>query len=71
MSTTLSHEEVHWNLADLLDGGGPVLSCLHHPIDNDQSLAELAALPLGWYAERSKLGEPWLRKKHASEDAPQ
>lgn len=23
MSTTLSHEEVHWNLADLLDGGGP------------------------------------------------
>jgi hypothetical protein len=31
----------------------------------------LADLHLGWYAERSKLGEPWLRKKHASEDAPQ
>ncbi|HUB75650.1 MAG TPA: oligoendopeptidase, partial [Solirubrobacteraceae bacterium] len=23
MTTTLTAEEVHWNLADLLDGGGP------------------------------------------------
>jgi len=29
------------------DGGGPVISCFHHPIDRDPSLAELADLPLG------------------------
>lgn len=50
------------------DGGGPVLSCFHHPIDRDPSLAELADLPLGWYAERAKVGEPWVRKKHSSDD---
>jgi hypothetical protein len=45
------------------DGGGPVISCFHHPVDNDPSLIELADLPLGWYAERSKVGEPWIRKR--------
>jgi hypothetical protein len=29
------------------DGGGPVVSCFHHPVDNDPSLSELADLPLG------------------------
>lgn len=28
------------------------------------NLAELADLPQGWYAERAKVGEPWMRKKH-------
>jgi hypothetical protein len=32
------------------------------------SLAELADLPLGWYAERAKVGEPWVRKKHSSDE---
>jgi hypothetical protein len=50
------------------DGGGPVISCFHHPVDRDPSLAELADLPLGWYAERGKAGEPWVRKKHAVDD---
>lgn len=49
------------------DGGGPVVSCLHHPIDRDPSLAELADLPLGWVAERARVGEPWARKKHPTE----
>ena len=54
----------------MADGGGPVLSCFHHPVDSDPGLAELADLPLGWYAERSKLGEPWVRKKkkHGPDD---
>jgi Domain of unknown function (DUF4262) len=43
------------------DGGSPVLSCLHHPIDEDSSLEELHDLPIGWYAERSVPGEPWFR----------
>jgi hypothetical protein len=43
--------------------GGPVISCLHHPIDSDPTLTELADLPLGWSAERERLGEPWVRSK--------
>jgi hypothetical protein len=45
------------------DAGGPVISCFHHPIDRDPTLVELADLPLGWYAERRKVGEPWIRRK--------
>lgn len=30
---------------------------LHHPIDRDPSWAELADLPLVWYAERGKVGQ--------------
>jgi len=49
------------------NGGGPVISCFHHPIDRDPSLAELADMPLGWYAERHGVGEPWTRKKHTDD----
>ena len=42
----------------------PVISCFHHPIDQDPSLKELADLPLGWYADRSAPHEPWVRHKH-------
>ena len=70
--TYVSHdaEDGAWQfLGDSMsDGGGPVLSCLHHPIDRDQSLAELADLPLGWYAERGSVGEPWVRRKHTPDD---
>ena len=71
--TYVSHdaEDGAWQfLGDsMTDGGGPVISCFHHPIDDDPSLTELADLPLGWYAERTGVGEPWIRKKHATEDA--
>jgi len=46
----------------MTDGGGPVLSCFHHPIDRDPSLVELADLPMGWCAERLQVGETWVRK---------
>jgi hypothetical protein len=66
--TYVSHdsEDGAWQfLGDSMsEGGGPVLSCFHHPIDRDPSLAELADLPLGWYAQRDKVGEPWIRRKH-------
>lgn len=45
----------------MADGGGPVISCFHHPIDDDPSLQELADLPLGWYAVRDSPGAPWQR----------
>jgi hypothetical protein len=51
------------------DGGGPVVSCFHHPIDRDISLLELADLPLGWYAERASVGEPWIRRKRMPDGA--
>ena len=50
------------------DGGGPVLSCLHHPIDADSTLADLSDLPAGWYATRELPGEPWGRCQHPPEE---
>jgi Domain of unknown function (DUF4262) len=44
-------------------GGGPVLTCLHHPIDDDPSLQELADLPVGWCAERNEPKGAWIRKE--------
>ncbi|MFT4112346.1 DUF4262 domain-containing protein [Silvibacterium sp.] len=65
--TFVSHDEEDgaWQfLGDsMVEGGGPVLSCFHHPIDKDPSLIELADLPLGWCAERAKPGDPWIRSK--------
>jgi uncharacterized protein DUF4262 len=70
--TYVSHdaEDGAWQFLgeSMADGGGPVISCLHHPIDRDPSLAELADLPLGWFAERDRVGDPWIRKKHTTED---
>ena len=69
--TYVSHdiEDGAWQfLGDSMADGGGVLSCFHHPIDRDPTLAELADLPLGWYAERSKVGAPWVRKKHSSDE---
>jgi Domain of unknown function (DUF4262) len=69
--TYVSHdaEDGAWQfLGDsMCDGGGPVISCFHHPIDRDPSLVELADLSLGWYAEREKVGKPWIRKKSLPE----
>ena len=68
--TYVSHdaEDGVWQfLGDSMsDGGEPVLSCLHHPVDNDPSLRELADLPPGWSAQRAKPGEPWIRRKDGS-----
>lgn len=70
--TYVSHNEEDgaWQfLGDSMSGGDdPVISCFHHPIDNDSSLEELADLPLGWWAERAKPGEPWVRSKAEEAD---
>jgi len=71
--TYVSHdvEDGAWQfLGDLMDeGGGPVISCLHHPIDKDPTLKELADLPIGWCATRAKTGDPWLREEKPPEDS--
>ncbi len=50
-----------------IESEGPELACLHHMIEKDPTLAELADLPRGWYAERSTPGEAWERFEHAPE----
>ena len=72
--TYVSHDDADgaWQLLlgdSMSDGGGPVISCFHHPVDQDLSLTELADLPLGSYAERSSIGEPWVRRQRPSDDA--
>jgi hypothetical protein len=63
-------EDDAWQfLGDSMSDGRPVISCFHHPIDRDPTLTELADLPPGWYAERSKVGEPWIRKKTVPDNA--
>jgi hypothetical protein len=54
-------------LGDSMTVSGGVLSCLHHPIEKDHSLIELADLALGWYAERARPSEPWIRRRHPGE----
>lgn len=67
--TFVSHDadDGAWQfLGDSMSDSGGVLVCLHHPIDRDRSLVELADLPLGWYAERNSIGEPWIRRPKPS-----
>ena len=69
--TYISHDENgDWQfLGDrMAEGGGPVISCLHHPIDNDRTLEELHDLPLNWYATRENPSAPWQRFEHPSEE---
>jgi hypothetical protein len=69
--TYVSHdaEDGAWQfLGDSMAGESKlVISCFHHPIDRDTSLKELADLPLGWWAERDKPGQPWIRHQHEPE----
>ncbi len=70
--TYVSHDvdDGAWQfLGDSMAGDAePVISCLHHPIDKDPTLTELADLPLGWWAEREAPGKPWVRNQHEPED---
>lgn len=52
-----------------IESGGPELACLHHLIERDPTLEELADLPKGWYAERTVPGEPWKRFEKEPEEA--
>lgn len=69
--TYVSHDEEDgaWQfLGDSMIESGGVLVCLHHPIDNDPALKDLADLPIGWWAERSKPGDLWIRYKQEPKD---
>jgi hypothetical protein len=70
--TYVSHdlEDGAWQfLGDSMSGGRePVLLCLHHAIDNDPTLIQIADLPVGWWAEGVKPGELWIKQRHDSRD---
>jgi len=36
--------------------------CLHHIVDRDPTIKELADLPTGWCAWRDNVGDPWNRQ---------
>jgi hypothetical protein len=42
---------------------GPRLVGLNHLLDRDPSLTEILDLPVGWQAEREKLGGEWTRTR--------
>ena len=56
------------------EGGGSILSCMHHPVDDDPTLKELFDLPIGWYAIRDNPTSPWQRfelpPEEGDEDTP-
>jgi hypothetical protein len=70
--TYVSHDEEDgaWQFLgpSMAGEGKPLIVCFHHPIDNDPTLAELADLPMGWYAERSGIGQSWARRKHEPDE---
>jgi hypothetical protein len=35
--------------------------CLHHIVEKDRTLEQLADLPRGWYAWRDDVSSPWMR----------
>jgi hypothetical protein len=52
-----------------VEEGGLKLTCLHHIVEKDPTLNELADLPKGWWAEREAPGQPWERYEHVPDDA--
>jgi Domain of unknown function (DUF4262) len=70
--TYVSHDwgEGDWQFHgdSMSEGKEPVLLCLHHIIDRDPTLAELADLPIGWCASRDEEGAPWVREQMEPEE---
>jgi hypothetical protein len=64
------HEDGDWQFvcgaADHAGDDGHLIG-VGHLIDRDPSLNECADLPIGFVAERSAVGEPWLRSEISSE----
>jgi hypothetical protein len=52
-----------------IENGGPVLACLHHMVEKDPTLTELADMPRGWYAERETPEAPWERFELEEQEA--
>lgn len=65
-----AHDSDGWQFLgeSMAGGGGPAIVCLHHVIDDDPTIAELADLPVGWCAERDAAGEPWSWSEKPEED---
>ena len=44
--------------------GAVVATHIHHIVERDPSVGELASMPPGWKAERDEPGEKWRRSWH-------
>ena len=62
--TYVTHDTVDgaWQFHGESESGSPVVICFHHIVDRDPTIKELVDLPRGWYARRSKVGDPWKRE---------
>ena len=47
-----------------------MIVCLHHMLERDPSLAELADLPPGWRAWRDYPEDPWQRAPEEEAEEP-
>ena len=60
----VSHDagDGRWQFSDGSDSpSAPVVVCMHHLVELDSALNDLADLPLGWQAWRTSQDEPWRR----------
>lgn len=67
----VSHDwDGDWQFLDATsdDPGEPVILCLGCVFENDQTLAEIADLPVGWSAWRDYVGGPWEREENPPAD---
>ncbi|MEU5905432.1 hypothetical protein ABZ780_13780 [Micromonospora sp. NPDC047467] len=48
--------------------GASVVACIRHIADQDETVAELASLPIGHIAERDDVGSPWRIGVHKYPD---
>jgi hypothetical protein len=57
-------EDGEWQFIGSTDGTieNARLICLHHPVDMDPSVLELADLPIGWHAVRDSPESSWMRE---------
>ena len=44
--------------------------CMGCAYERDQTIADVADLPIGWMAEREVVGSPWERFPRAADDEP-
>lgn len=44
-------------------GQRPRVVGISHVLEKDGSLKEIVSLPVGWWAERERVGRPWTKAK--------
>ncbi|HXX43102.1 MAG TPA: DUF4262 domain-containing protein [Candidatus Acidoferrales bacterium] len=63
-------EDGAWQFIGTSDGTPENMTyvCLHHVLDLDPTIVELADLPVSWIARRTQVSEPWVREPAPPEE---